>query len=134
MFSNYVLPTQSLMLCIFYMYFNYYVSKQWHSVYGKYHHTLTNETRDQRQAHKPNWPIFAPTGMAQMFELCSTKQKVTDSIPGQGICWGRGTYERQSNDVSLSHWCFSPSLPFPLKTNKVFLKKIDSFFIRICLT
>ena len=70
----------------------------------------------------------ALTGVAQLVGHRPTKQKVTGSIPAQGTCLGvglvpsQGTYERQPTVVSLSHLCFSPSLPLSLKINKIFLK------------
>ena len=64
--------------------------------------------------------------MAQLDGHCSTKQKVTGSIPGQGTCLGVGlvpgqdAYKRQLMDVSHIDVPFPLfSLPFPLKENEI---------------
>ena len=60
--------------------------------------------------------------VAQWIELWPTSQKVTGSILSQGTCLGSGpgpqlrACERQLT-VSLTHLCFSPSLPLFLKIN-----------------
>ena len=54
--------------------------------------------------------------VAQLGGHHSTKQKVTNSLPGQGTCLGAGldpgqdAYKRQLINVSPSHQCFSPFL------------------------
>ena len=73
----------------------------------------------------------SPTSMAQLVEGHPAKQKVVSSILDQGTCLGCGPSsqnlcKRQTIDVSLAHWCFSPSLsPCALskKINKIFKKK-----------
>ena len=78
------------------------------------------------------WGQEALTAVAQLVGHHPTKQKVTDSIPGQGTCLGcgfsasQGMYERQLIVVSLSLRCFSPSPPslsLSLKINKIFKSK-----------
>ena len=44
-----------------------------------------------------------------------------------GSVLAQGTNERQPIDVSLSHGCFSPSLPLSLKINKIKIK----FFLKM---
>ena len=58
------------------------------------------------------------------------KQKVTSLNPSQGAClgcrfspWMGRLGEALLIDVSLSHQCFSPSLPLALKRNKILKKK-----------
>ena len=63
-------------------------------------------------------------GVAQWIECQPENQKVTDSIPSQGTCLGYspgprlGACEGQLINVSLAHWCFSPSLPLSPKVSK----------------
>ena len=68
--------------------------------------------------------------VAQLIGASSHKQKVAGSIPGQGTYLGcrfdshvhtissLGAYGRQPMDASLSHQCFSASLPLSLKVMK----------------
>ena len=72
----------------------------------------------------------ALAGVAQWIEWWPATQKVADSIPSQGTYLACGpspqvvVCKRQLIDLSLAHWCFSPSLspslPFSLKINKNF--------------
>ena len=70
----------------------------------------------------------ALAGVAQWIECQPVNQKVTGLIPGQGTCLGcgpgppQGVHERQPI-VSLTHRCFSPSLPLFLKINKILKRK-----------
>ena len=54
--------------------------------------------------------------VAQLIGHCPAKWRVTGSIPSQGTCLGcefgpqSGCVQEQLISVSLSHWCFSPSL------------------------
>ena len=86
-----------------------------------------------------NYEIIAVVGVAQWIECWPLNQKVTSSIPTEGTCLGcrpgphLGACDRQPVDVSLAHWCFSPSLspflPFSLKVNKIF-KKINNGWMK----
>ena len=73
------------------------------------------------------------TGVAQLVGRHLAKQRVNGLTPRQGHTWvvvpGQGMGERRLINVSLSHRCFSPSLPLlplSLKINKTFLKSISS--------
>ena len=63
------------------------------------------------------------TGLFQLAEYCSPKQKLASWISGQGTCLGfelgsvtgRDVYERQS--INVSQPLFTPSLPLSLKLN-----------------
>ena len=71
---------------------------------------------------------LAAAGVAQFVGSHPAKQKVTSSIPRLSTDWvvssvpGPGTCRRQLIDVSLTHWCFSPSLslssPLSLKRKR----------------
>ena len=80
-----------------------------------------------------NYISLALAGVVQWIGHQPANQRVASSIPSQGMCLGCGpgpwlrVCERQSVDVSLTHQCFSPSLLFSLKINKIFKKVI---FIR----
>ena len=56
--------------------------------------------------------------------LSTSLWKVTSSIPGQGTCLGAwpgpqlGVCQRQTTDISLTHWCFSPSFSLPPPKSK----------------
>ena len=68
------------------------------------------------------------TGVAQWVECRPANQEVVSSIPSQGTWLGcrlgpyLGACERKQINVSLTHWCFSPSLSpsrsLSLKINK----------------
>ena len=76
------------------------------------------------------WRALA--GIYQLAGHRPTNWKVAGSIPGQGTYLGcslvpsQGASERQLINISLTHWCFSPSLPpffsLSLKINK-YLKR-----------
>ena len=78
-------------------------------------------------ASKPNkTQTGALAGVAQWIEYQPTNQRVSGSIPNQGMCLGygpgplQGAHERQPHtDVSLP---LSPALPLCLKINKIFNK------------
>ena len=59
--------------------------------------------------------------MAQLVGRPPATGKVVGSIVA-GSVLAQGTNERQLIDVSLSHGCFSPSLPLSLKINKIKIK------------
>ena len=71
---------------------------------------------------------IALAGVAQWIELWPVNRKAAISIPSQGTCLGCSpdpqveAFERQPI-VSLTHPCFSPSLPLFLKINKILKKK-----------
>ena len=65
------------------------------------------------------------TGVAHWVGHCSTKQKVTGLIPGQGTCLGRGcspwlghVWEAADRYVSLTSMFLSLSPSFPLSLNR----------------
>ena len=65
---------------------------------------------------------FALAGVAQWIECRPANQRVAGSIPSQDTCLGcgpgpqLGACKKQPIDVSLAHWCSSPSFSpsFPL--------------------
>ena len=67
---------------------------------------------------------FALAGVTQWIECRPANHRVAGLIPSQSTCLGcrpgpwLGVCERQPVDVSLTHQCFSPSLPISLKINK----------------
>ena len=55
--------------------------------------------------------VLGPAWVSQLAGAFSWTPNVVGLIPGQG------KYRRQLTNVSLSHWCFSLSLPLSLKMN-----------------
>ena len=91
------------------------------------HHRILYITKNEH-------PALA--GVAQWIKWQPENQMVAGSSPGQGTCLGhragtqlraRKRHERHQSDVSLTHWCFSPtlspSLTLSLKINKISTKK-----------
>ena len=83
----------------------------------------TQSTEPHQPVHE-NPKILALTGVGHLVACHPAKQKVAGSIPGLGKGLGSGPEckRQQIDDVSLTHQCFSlslpPSLPPSLKINK----------------
>ena len=97
---------------------NLYVSKQWN---------LFCQSKTGALTSVAQWLGVIPQGKKSLvLFLVRARAWVAGLFPG------RGAYERQPIDVSLSHWCFSPSLspslPLSLKIKSLKKRETDAGF------